>query len=109
MQQLKSFCDIFIIGSISIGGEPPGYANDLITIYCTNFKSQSTSSVLMRQNTFDKKKNYLGKMLIEQIIELELKGPGPKQIILEWLFTAKNIAGGNVPCFFHLGQVSYKI
>ena len=30
--------------------------------------------------------------------------------ILEWLFTAENIAGSNVPCFFHLlGQVTYKI
>ena len=30
----------------------------------------------MRQNTFDKK-NLLGKMLVEQIIEFELRGPGP--------------------------------
>ena len=31
--------------------------------------------------------------------------------IFEGLFTAKNIAGGNVglPCFFHLGRVTYKI
>ena len=60
-------------------------------------------------------------MLIEQIIEFKLKGPGPPKLvifmtnqkfskkILEWLFTAKNIAGGNVPCFSHLGQVTYKI
>ena len=67
-------------------------------------------------------------MLIEQIIQFELKGldpllehvllkpiifitkqKSPKQIILEWLFSAKNIAGGNVPRFFHLGQVTYKI
>ena len=32
----------------------------------------------------------------------------PKQI-LEWLFTANNIAEGKVPCFFHVGRVTYKI
>ena len=32
----------------------------------------------MRQNTGTfEKKNWLGKMLIEQIIEFELRGPGP--------------------------------
>ena len=36
------------------------------------------------------------------------KQKSPKQI-LEWLFIAKNIAEGNVPCFSHLGQVTYKI
>ena len=30
----------------------------------------------MRQNTFEKKKNYLGEMLIEKIIEFQLSGPG---------------------------------
>ena len=29
--------------------------------------------------------------------------------IFEWLFTAKNNAEGNVPCFSHLSQVTYKI
>ena len=66
-------------------------------------------------------------MLIEQTIEFELRGLGPlvervllnraifmtkqkppKQI-LQQLFTAKNIAGGNVPCSSHLNQVTYKI
>ena len=66
-------------------------------------------------------------MLIEQTIKFELRGLGalvervllnpdifmtkqksPKQI-LQQLFTAKNIAGGNVPCFSHLNQVTYKI
>ena len=67
-------------------------------------------------------------MHIELIIEFDLRGfwplvkhvllnpvtymtkqKSPEQIILEWLFTAKNIAGGNVFCFSHLGQVTYKI
>ena len=66
-------------------------------------------------------------MLIEQIAIFELRGPGflvvhvllkllifmtkqksPRQI-LEWLFTAKNIPGGDVLCFSHLSQVTYKI
>ena len=65
-------------------------------------------------------------MLIEQIIEFKW-GPGsPVELvllnpvifmtkqkslnqILEQLVTAKNIAGGNVPCFFHQGQATYKI
>ena len=29
--------------------------------------------------------------------------------ILEQLFTAKTVAGGNIPRFSHLGQVTYKI
>ena len=64
-------------------------------------------------------------MLIEQIIEFELKETGPlvehllqnpiifmtkqkspKQI-LEQLLTANNI--GDVPCFSHLGQITYII
>ena len=69
----------------------------------------------MRQNIFEKKLT-IGKMLIEQNIEFELKWPGPlcptcillnvvifmtkqkspKQI-LGRLFSVKNIAGGNVP------------
>ena len=60
-------------------------------------------------------------MLIEQINEFDLRGLGPviehvilnpdiftikqkspKQIINS-LFTAKNVAQGSVPCYFHLG------
>ena len=64
-------------------------------------------------------------MLIEQIIELKEPGPPVKHILqnpiifmarqkspkkmLKRLFTAKNIAGGNVPCFSQLGQVTYVI
>ena len=43
----------------------------LITIYY----STSISLVFIRQNATEKKK--LGEMLIEQIIKLELRGPGP--------------------------------
>ena len=67
-------------------------------------------------------------MLIEQITEFRLRVPephgltcthkkmfnfmtkqkNPKQTF-EWLFTGKNIAGGIVSCFSHLGQVTYNI
>ena len=48
-----------------------------VTIYRTIFQLQFTSKspVFTRQNTFEKKR--LGEVLIEQIIEFELRGPGP--------------------------------
>ena len=74
------------------------------------------------------KKNYPGEMLIEQIIEFELRGawlPGrtcaPRLVILmtkqksqrkifEWIIIySKNIAGGNVPYFSYLDQITNKI
>ena len=47
----------------------------VVTIYYTNFKLQSTSTspVFTRQNIFKK----LGGMFIEEIVEFELRGPGP--------------------------------
>ena len=67
-------------------------------------------------------------MHIEQTIEFELRGPWPRSRTCtpkhgyfhdkiniskannpRGFFAAKNIAGGNVLCFFHLGQVTYKI
>ena len=49
-----------------------------VTIYRAIFQLQftSTAPVFTRQNTFEKKKA-IGEMLIEQIIELELRGPAP--------------------------------
>ena len=47
----------------------------------------------MRQNTFDKKK-LACKMLIEQIIKFELKGPGPRiveQVLLSPVIYDKNL------------------
>ena len=46
-----------------------------IIIYCTSFQKQFTSNspVFTPKDTFEKK---LGKMFIEQITELELRGPG---------------------------------
>ena len=48
-----------------------------VTIYCTIFQNQftSTSPVFTQQNTFEKKK--LGKFLIEWFIDFQLRGPGP--------------------------------
>ena len=40
----------------------------------------------MRQNTFPKKKPV--EMLIEQILEFELKGPGP--YFYNWVFLSRN-------------------
>ena len=76
------------------------------------------------QNTSDKKKLARQNALLNKLLNLNWEGLGPlvehvllnaiifmtkqkspKQIF-ERLFTAKNIAGGNVPCFFHLGQVT---
>ena len=47
------------------------------TIHSTIFQQQvtSTSPVFTRKYSFENKK--LGEMLIEQIIEFELRGPGP--------------------------------
>ena len=66
-------------------------------------------------------------MLIEQIIEFQLRGLAPGRTcalqmiifmtkqkslrkILKWIIIyCSNIAGGNVPCFPYLGQITYKI
>ena len=50
----------------------------------------------------------LVKLVLQNPIIFMTKQKSPKQI-LERLFTAKNFAGSNVPCFFHLGQVAYII
>ena len=49
-----------------------------VAIHCTIFQLQVTSTwpVFTRQYTFEKK-SAIGEMLIEQIIEFELRGPGP--------------------------------
>ena len=59
-----------------------------VTICCTIFQLQFTSTFLVftRQNAFEKK---LREVLIEQIIEFELKGPGlvVAHVLLQLLFS----------------------
>ena len=53
----------------------------------------------------------LGPLVVHVLLKLVIfktKQKTPRQIF-EWIFTAKNIARGNVSCFSHLGQVIYKI
>ena len=45
-----------------------------VTIYCAIFQKRFASPVFTHKMLF---KKYLGKMLIEQNIAIELRGPGP--------------------------------